>query len=355
MRSVIHAIQTCLLAALCACSGADPAATPPAFGGVAALNANLSASEPIANYAAEYRAVAALGVRGAQTAAPWRSLNPTASTYDLTLLTNPYFGPAALAGYGFTRIFLNVPVVALTERALPDDLAALPFDDPAVKARLRALLDRVLPLLPDAVTFLALGNEVDAYFAARPAEWAAFVELVTDARAHVKSQRPALAVGVTTTFAAATGAQAAPIAALNASMDFIALTYYPVDSRSFAPRAPTTVASDVTAMLALHPSKPIVLQEWGYPSSTSLGSDESRQAEFIARSFAAWRAAGATRIPFIGFFKYRDWNAAHCAAVSGQGAGGSFFEFLCSLGLLRNDGTRKAAYQAFLDQLSAGN
>ncbi len=355
MRSVLRAIQACLFVALCACSGAEPSAPPPAFGGVAALNANLSASEPIANYSAEYRAIAALGVRGAQTAAPWRSLNPSANTYDLTLLTNPYFGPAALAGYGFTRIFLNVPVVALTERALPADLATLAFNDPAVKARLRALLDQVLPQLPAQVQYLALGNEVDAYFATRPAEWAAFVELVTDARAHVKSLRPALAVGVTTTFAAATGAQAAAIAQMNAAMDFIALTYYPIDSRTFAPRAPATVAADVSAMLALDANKPIVLQEWGYPSSAALGSGEPQQAEFIARSFAAWRAAGANRIPFIGFFKYRDWNAAHCAAVSGQSAGGSFFEFLCSLGLLRNDGVRKAAFQTFIDQLSAGN
>lgn len=319
-----------------------------------ALNANLSSSEPIANYTDEYRAIAALGVRGAQTAAPWRNLNPTGTIYDLTLLTNPYFGPAALAGYGFTSIFLNVPVVTLTERAFPDDLAAFAFNDPTVKVRLRALLDRVLAVLPGAVRFLALGNEVDAYFATRPNEWAAFVELVTDARAHVKSLRPTLAVGVTTTFAAAIGAQAAPIATLNSSMDFIALTYYPIDLRTFAPREPATVAADVSAMLALDANKPIVLQEWGYPSSAALGSDESKQSEFIARSFAAWRAAGTTRMPFIGFFKYRDWNDAHCEAVSGQRAGDTFFEFLCSLGLLHNDRTGKAAYQTFLDELSAG-
>ncbi|GAB4478332.1 MAG: hypothetical protein OHK0044_25200 [Burkholderiaceae bacterium] len=355
MRFLCHAIRVSALFALTACSGTDAPAPPPAFAGVTALNANLSANEPIANYTAEYRAIAALGVRGAQTAAPWRSLNPTGTTYDLTLLTNPFFGPTALAGYGFTRIFLNVPVVALTERVAPDDLAALAFDDPAVKARLRELLDRVLPSLPDAVTYLALGNEVDAYFATRPNEWAAFIDLVNDARAHAKRLRPALAVGVTTTFTAATGAQAADIAALNAAMDFIALTYYPIDPQTFAPRAPSTVAADVDRMLALHASKPVVLQEWGYPSSTALGSGEAQQAEFIARSFAAWRAAGATRMPFIGFFKYRDWNAAHCAAVSGQMAGGRFFEFLCSLGLLNNDGTRKTAYQRFVEQLAGGN
>lgn len=356
-RAVRRSIGAWVVVVLSACSGADESAPPPQapFGGVVALNANLSANEPITDYEREYRAIAALGARGAQTAAPWRSLNPTGTTYDLTLLTNPYFGPAALVGYGFRRIFLNVPVVALTQRAMPDDLAALAFNDPAVKTRLRALFDRVLPLLPNAVTYLALGNEVDAYFSTRPNEWAAFIELVEDARTHIRTRRPDLAVGVTTTFAAATGAQAAAIATLNTSMDFIALTYHPVDACTFAARAPTAVAADVAAMLALGASRPVVLQEWGYPSSPVIGSGEAQQAEFIAHSFSAWKSAGAARIPFIGFFKYRDWNATHCEAVSGRRAGDNFFEFLCSLGLLRNDGTPKAAYRTLVEQLATLN
>ncbi|MFN3566086.1 MAG: hypothetical protein ACK4V1_08910 [Burkholderiaceae bacterium] len=278
-RALRRSIGAWLVVVLSACSRADESAPPPQvpFAGVVALNANLSANEPITDYEREYRAVAALGARGAQTAAPWRSLNPTGTTYDLTLLTNPYFGPAALGGYGFRRIFLNVPVVALTQRAMPDDLVALAFNDPAVKTRLRALFDRVLPLLPNAATYLALGNEVDAYFSTRPNEWAAFIELVEDARTYIRTRRPDLAVGVTTTFAAATGAQAAAIATLNASMDFVALTYYPVDTRTFAARAPTAVADDVAAMLALGASRPVVLQQWGYPSSPVLGSGEAQQ------------------------------------------------------------------------------
>jgi hypothetical protein len=105
-------------------------------------------------------------------------------------------------------------------------------------------------------------------------------------------------------------------------------------------------------MLALS-SKPIVLQEWGYPTSPALMSSEQAQAAFIDSTFAAWKRLGAERIPFISFFKRRDWNAAHCAALSRQAPGQRLHEFLCSLGLLRNDHTPKPGYRAVVDQIAA--
>ena len=183
------------------------------------MNATLSASEPLSSYTAEYTAIAALGVRGAQTAAPWNSLNPTGTTYDLTMITNPFFGLDRLAELGFTTIFLNIPVVALTQRTMPADIAVLAFNDPVVKARLRALIDRILPTLNSAVVYVALGNEVDSYFATHGAEWPQFVELVEDARGYVRAARPDVRVGVTTTFDGATATQRAAVATLNAASE----------------------------------------------------------------------------------------------------------------------------------------
>lgn len=334
--------------------GKDVTAPTPttSFAGVVSFNATLSRSEPIANYAAEYRAIAAAGVKGAQTAAPWNSLEPDSTGYDLTMLTNPFFGLGALSGYGFTTIFLNIPVVALADRTMPADIAGLNFNNATVKTRLRRLIDRVIPHLHSGVVYVAFGNEVDAYFSAHGGEWGQFIELVEDARVYLKSFRPMIRVGVTTTFAAATGSQAADIATLNANMDMIALTYYPVDPETFVPRDPSTVSADMQVMMNLSPTIPIVLQEWGYPSSRVLTSSEQEQAEFVAHSFTAWRSNGATRFPFISFFKWRDWDSAECQARSGQSPGQPLYEFLCSLGLLYNNQTQKAAYQEFLHQLA---
>jgi len=322
------------------------------FSPAVSMNANLSASgmtaEPISNYTTEYQAIYNAGARGAQTAAPWSSLNPTGTTYDLTMITDPNFGLAALAGFGFTSILINIPIVAIDSRKMPADIATLAFNDAAVKSRYRALIDQVVPYLNDSVKYVSLGNEVDTYFSTHGSELADFKELIEDARTYLLSQKPNIKVGVTTTFDGATATQVTGVASLNANMDVIILTYYPVNPSTFVPRNPSTASTDMAAMIAIAGSKPLVLQEWGYPTSSVLSSTEQKQADFIANTFTSWRQYGSSRIPFISFFKRRDWNDDQCKALSGQVAGGSFYEFLCSLGLLNNSGSQKAAYASLL-------
>lgn len=321
------------------------------------MNANISASEltmGFGPYTAEYQAIYAAGARGAQTAAPWSSLNPTGTTYDLTMITDPNFGLAALAGYGFTSILINIPIVAIASRKMPADFATtIAFNDSTVKSRYHALIDQLVPYLNSSVKYVSLGNEVDTYFSTHASELADFKDLVEDARAYLQLQKPNIQVGVTTTFDGATLAQPANVASLNANMDVIILTYYPTNSSTFVPRNPSTVATDMAAMISIAGNKPLVLQEWGYPSSTVLSSSEQMQADFIANTFTAWRQYGSSRIPFISFFKRREWNAGHCTTLSGnQTAGDSFYEFLCSLGLRNNDDSAKAAYASLLAGIS---
>jgi len=349
-------------------AGADaaPDATPAPFAGVLSLNTNVSRGDPLSDYRIEYPAAYAIGARGAQTAAEWKALEPTHAgdpcttpTFDPTMLTNPYFGLAQLEADGFTDILLNLAIISITDRMMPCDLAALPFDDPAVIARYHALLDQVAPYLTDAVKYVSLGNEIDSYFKApaHAGEWAAYQTLVEDARAYLHTLRPGIAVGVTTTFEGAHTTYATEIASLTSQMDVVILTYYPLDFSTFVPRDPSTVAVDMAAMVALAGSRPLVLQEWGYPASTGLGSSDTAQAEFITNTFAAWTAHGADRIPFLSLFKRRDWNQAHCDAMCPVSppppACIAFGEYLCSLGLIHNDGTPRPAYQTLLDQITA--
>jgi hypothetical protein len=326
------------------------------FSPAVSMNANLSASgmtaEPISNYTTEYQAIYAAGARGAQTAAPWNSLETGMMTYNLFMIddTNPYFGLNALAGYGFTSILINIPIVVIDSRKMPADIATLAFNDVAVKSRYHALIDQVLPFLNTSVQYVSLGNEVDTYFSnpTHTSELADFKELIEDARTYLLSKKPNIKVGVTTTFDGATSTQVSGVASLNANMDVIILTYYPTNSSTFVPRNPSTVATDMAAMINIAGSKPLVLQEWGYPSSTALSSSQQMQADFIANTFTSWRQHGSNRIPFISFFKRRDWNDDQCKALSGQSTGQPFYEFLCSLGLRNNIDTQKAAYASLL-------
>ncbi|HTN94046.1 MAG TPA: hypothetical protein VMJ33_05665, partial [Gallionella sp.] len=265
-------------------------------------------------------------------------------------------GLNALAGYGFTSILINIPIIAIDKRSMPADIASLPFDNPTVIARYRALIDKVLPYLNSSVKYVSLGNEVDTYFSTHASELPTYKTLIENARNYLHSVKPNIKVGVTTTFDGATVTQKAAVASLNANMDVIILTYYPTGT-NFAVRSPSTVTTDMAAMVSLAMGKPLVMQEWGYPSSSILSplplNSEQMQADFITNTFASWKLYGSSRIPFISFFKRRDWDAVQCAALTGQTPGNPFYEFMCSLGVLNNSGSAKLAYTALTTGISS--
>jgi Glycosyl hydrolase family 53 len=358
MNCVRLLILTVLFAMLSAC-GSGGGSNFTSINAVVSMNANISASELTINYTpytAEYQAIYAAGARGAQTAARWVDLNPTGTTYVDTMVSNPYFGLDALAStYGFTSILINIPIVAIDKRTMPADIATNLFNDQVVKDRYRALILHVVSYLNSSVKYISLGNEVDTYLSANPSEWSQYKELIEDARTYIHSLKPNIKVGVTTTFDGATSTQIANVASLNENMDVIILTYYPTGA-GFVPRDPSTVSTDMASMIATAAGKPLVMQEWGYPSSSILSplplNSEQMQADFITNTFSSWSQYGSSRIPFISFFKYRDWDAAQCTALTGQSSGQSFFEFMCSLGLLKNDGIPKTAYSALTTGIS---
>jgi len=350
-------IMTVLFAMLSAC-GSGGGSNFTSINAVVSMNANISASEPIANYTTEYQAIYADGARGAQTAAPWNILETGTTGYTLFMIddTNTYFGLNALAGYGFTSILINIPIVAISSRTMPSDIAGLTFDDSTVIARYHALIDQVVPFLNSSVKYISLGNEVDTYFNSNGTEVSAYKALIEDARTYIHSLKPNIKVGVTTTFDGFVGNSSAQtksdVASLNENMDVIILTYYPTGA-GFVPRDPlTTVSTDMALMVTTAAGKPLVMQEWGYPSSTVLSSTEQMQADFIANTFSSWSQHGSSRITFISFFKRRDWSPAYCTILTGQSTPQPFFEFMCSLGLLKNDKTPKAAYTALTTGIS---
>lgn len=314
------------------------------YSGVISMNANLSGNEAFGDYDKEYKDILAAGAKGAQINVPWSALNPTGSTYSLSALQNPYSGLVTLVQDGYEAILLNIPIIAITTRAMPSDIASLDFADPLVKQRVYALINQLLGVLPDQVRYVSFGNEVDTYFASHPTEWGSYMNLVNNAKTYLKASRPGIQVGVTTTFDGATVRSKDQIQKLNEQMDVVILTYYPIDGITFKPRNPDTVSADVDAMVEISGDKSVVIQEWGYPSSSVLGSSEYSQAEFIFNSFTELENQGKAKFPFVSFFKYRDWNGAYVQTFTARNPGDPFFEFMSSLGLKRNDGTSKEAF-----------
>jgi hypothetical protein len=145
------------------------------------------------------------------------------------------------------------------------------------------------------------------------------------------------------------------LATLNAAADVWIATYYPIDGY-FVPRTPGAALTELPQLTGLAGGKPLVLQEVGYPSASSLGSSEQAQAQFIANVFQVWRTLGS-QLPFVNFVSLHDTTASVCAQFAlyyGVGTLGgdvnNFKAYFCSLGIRRSDGTPKPAWNTFLGQ-----
>jgi hypothetical protein len=345
-----------LLIVGCEGKNEDLPPSPVSFDGVISFNLNISASptcgEAISLYTSEYQGAYSFGARGAQTAAPWGAIEDGDGSadpgedvdgFDLVLVNNSYFGLGAIQGYGYTDIFFNLPSLTHTGKKFPADISVLAFNHATVKARYRRAIDKVVPYLNDSVKYFSLGNEVDSYLTNRPvSEWVEYKELIEDARSYLKSLKPSITVGITTTFNGFSNRDVTNVASLNENMDAVFLTYYPISS-SFIADDPSVVSTDMRTMSNLAGSKKVILQEWGYPSSSTNSGSESKQATFISNTFDEWKALGSSQFPFISFFKRREWNACECAAQTSSSPGNPFYDFMCSLGILNNNSSPKSS------------
>ena len=292
------------------------------------------------------------GARGQVSTYLWSQLEPGNSGYDNGQMQDLDNAIAGAAGRGQVE-YLGIQLVNTTARELPSDLAALAFDDARVKSRFHALLDRVITPHAGTVRYLSIGNEVDVYLNTHPTEWSHYRNFYADAVQYAHSLDPLLKIGVTTTVDGALTAATANMQQLNASSDVVIATYYPLQGH-FLVRDPSAPASDFPALLAFAGSKPLVLQEVGYPAAPGIGSSDAQQADFIGSVFDAWKSADG-RIPFLNFFVLHDFTPQICSdltAYYGAPGDSQVADFLCSLGLRLDDGTPRPAWGRLLTEAS---
>jgi hypothetical protein len=334
------------VAVACAAAASVPSGTgqPRAARGarVLALSANAAATsrDPFSGIRLALRA----GIRGAFLSDTWSTLERTSGKYSFGDLN----GLGYLGDKLHLTLLLGIQVLNTTANEAPRDLQSVPFDSPALMNRFRRLLVAVRPYLNRHVEYLSIGNEVDVYLSAHPAQWDAYTRFYRSAVAEAHALAPWIKVGVTTTFDGLTS-DAPRIRRLNSASDVQIMTYYPLGAH-FAVRSPTSPLVDFRTMLSFTRGRPLVLQEVGYPSARRLNSSPTKQARFVRAVYRAWAQAGS-RIPFLNFFLLHDLTRPTCEQL-GRYYGLSdenFLAYLCSLGLRRADGSPKPAWTAFVD------
>ena len=280
----------------------------------------------------------------------WGALEPVPGEYnDGNLALTSLFFPAM----GMS-IDIAITPIASNRLVMPGDLADRDFDDPEVIQRYLELVDHVMAVMVEAdVRLLLIGVEVDAYLGDDLDAWddyAAFTEAVTS---YVHATQPGVEVGVqSTTYSRFSNPER--WAAIDASTDVIATSYYPLDGLNA--RDPAEVGQDFDVLTALYPDRIIRIVEAGYPSSKANESSDEQQAQFIHALFAAWDEH-ADQILSITLSVEHDYGPAHVDAICAfyGDKRDHYATFIGSIGLRtwNDSGAPKPAWDALMLETAA--
>jgi hypothetical protein len=288
------------------------------------------------------------GLRFQYVSVKWSELEAEKGKIDVKKIDDAVNG---LGGLGFD-LAITIQTLDTNNRTLPADLMDKSFDSPEMRSRWDALLRAVVPRFSAKVRWVMLGNEVDVYLAEHAAELEKYAGFVERGRQLVRELKPGLPVGVTCTFGGTQG-RMDHFRRLNRETDIVAMTYYALKP-DFAVQPVSVVPGDVAKMVEMAGTKPLFIQEAGYPADLLLGSSENQQAEFVDALFDAVKAHPG-RIAAANYFLLVDFNdqLVETFLKYYRVPNAKFRAYLATIGLRKADGTARKSYATFLRRLKA--
>jgi hypothetical protein len=258
---------------------------------------------------------------------------------------------AAISTDKSLQIYYTLRLFNGSSRDVPSDLQRVRWMDPRMRARVLRLIEAVAPVLKDHAKWFTFGYEVDSYFARHPGEAAEFAQLYRLAAARMKELVPGIQVSSTFTFAGLHQLDGA-LAGLRSDMDFLAVTYCPVNA-DFTVEQPDVLPRDFALLRQRAEGQKIVFQELAYPSSHDAGSSEDKQAEFYETAF---RELGRTPGAFeaVNFMMLADLSEAAASRFAdsyGLNGYGAFKALIQTLGMFDGKGRPKKAWTVFVDAI----
>ncbi len=241
-------------------------------------------------------------------------------------------------------VFVLFDVVRTNLRVVPDQYMSTPFDAPAFKAWFKGEFSQfhqnvvnlfskfgVAQRFEDVIKYISIGGEVDVYLLGRPSEWDPWADFYHDASAHVRTLAPRVKIGcVMTLHYGLYGAwgfynQQKPrlwLEQLNQASDFLGFTSYPeqnfpLDHPAIDGKAGSahnySVAHRIEQMLEIAGDKPVIIEEFGYPTydDATIAALQSAwpQHSFPASFFAQYSQGEPTQYVAV-VLAFEAWDQA---------------------------------------------
>jgi len=283
------------------------------------------------------------GLAVLHTAPKWNELEKSPGRYELA---DDVQAIGEFADEHDLPIALNVRIVDTNQRSMPKEYERWRFDDEKMADRLRAALQSFPQSFRRHTRYLAIGNEVDGYFGSHRDEIEAYAVLVQRVAATARQVFPGTQLTVNFTFGAA--GDMSRYRRITDLTDIASFTYYPLNG-DFTMRDPSVAGADIDRMLDSAAGRKLYIQEIGYASAERLKSSPQKQADFYANAFQAIRER-RDRIVGVTFLFMSDLPQSivdYLGSYYRLPNSDNFKAYIQTLGLLRQDGTPKPAWDVF--------
>jgi hypothetical protein len=243
------------------------------------------------------------------------------------------------------KLFLVISPIDTNNLRVPSDLRGKDFDDPEVISRFNSMIDYVLEELSAVeLVSISIGNEIDIYLGQDQEKWAQYEEFLKQTSSHIKSKKN-IKTGTKATFKGLTKINIDELKSINNNLDVVMVTYYPLNP-DFSVQDPSVVPGDINKLISIY-NEEIQILEAGYPSSSSLGSSETKQAEFVSELFKVSNT-NKDKIKIINLEWLHDKSSSEVNSFASYYgiSNKNFKEYLGSLGLRTASGKDKKVFES---------
>lgn len=276
----------------------------------------------------------------------WAELEPQNGAYALDSLSQAI----SVAAGANIPISYTLRVINTIVRDVPSQFRNTRWSDPGLRARLLRLIETMAPSMRGRVRWFMLGYEIDGYFEKHPGERQDFIELHRAAKAKLQELIPGIQVSTTFTFYGLEQLKG-PLASLDAQLDFLAVTYCPLEP-DFTAKDPSVVPGDFRTMTMAAAGRKILFQEIGYPTAAAARGSEARQADFYRLALQELKRAPASfaAVNFMTLADLSDADAERFASFYGMKGQAAFTGVLKTLGLFDQQGRPKKSWEVLLSR-----
>jgi hypothetical protein len=214
---------------------------------------------------------------------------------------------------------------------------------------------------------LIIAGETDAHFRYNEQDIPVYAELFNNVYDQLKEKHPDIKIGNAFSLHGVLNKNLEHIVEDLAIGDFVAFTYFPVDSLNEINKSPEQARTDLDRIFEMVPNKKVGIFEISWSTADFIGGSQTAQHEFLNVLFDFYKE-NESKLEFVTWYRLYDRPQDSCyidpESVEGtiniggeSGLGSSEYvierlsSYICNAGLLKTDGNPKLAWNEFSKQV----